>query len=629
MAVLAWSVLVAFSVWIFFFVVVEVSPKKIAYAKDREPLRTGTWCAFFLLLLVVQLMLTGILVLVTWAVWSNANPLTVEGLSAVGGMDRSSLREPVSATRVINGTRRNKKVVNNWGQSISFEPKKILFPSSEDEISRILSDPEDDDRDSEETPRELSVIGSGHSYSPLASTGGTCLCLEGMTALLSLDTENETVCVQAGAKIMDLNRLLFPHGYCVRGFGSIQVQTIGGGASTSLHGALFESFTTHLTSVRLVVANGTILELSEDGTPDEMTAVRAGLGVLGIITSACLKIHPIIHLSENSTVMPLFDFLREFGDTGKVFDLPGGVEAVELVAGLRDRKSDAVVTTYHRVPPANAGSVVSDFPPHPAWLVNGLDGVVIPLLSVFPSLSTTVDFVSFVASSVGVGEREESLPLPFSWQHFPMMGLLYTDYSVPLSNCSKAIGTLLSLCRRSRLVNNHHVVNIQMRFLKRYDGAMLGFSYGHDVCTVEIYFLISEPENPQFFQRWEKSLHRYGGTSHWGKPYFGPAENQAGAFPEFDRFNRTRTEFDPRGIFLNDFTRELFGVSPPSTDSTLVTRTNSRYSMLSTMSSRSTTYKTFAILTIVVPPIVVFVLACVLSYLGVVTDHDAYKIKGI
>lgn len=634
---LVWSVLVVFFVWILFFFAVEISPKKIPYrGSDGEPVLMGRWCAFFLILLVTQLVLTGILALVTWAVWSNANPLTVDGLSSVHGRDRSSLREPISLQLVINGTRRRERVVNNWGQSISFEPKEILFPTSEEEVSHMVleislnvNDNENENEKEKEVDvvEELSVIGSGHSYSPLVSTGGTCLCLDRMTDLLSLGLENETVCVQAGIKIMDLNRILFPHGYCVRGFGSIQGQTIGGASSTSLHGALFESFTTHLVSVNLVVANGTVLELNEEKVPTEMAAVRAGLGVLGVITSACLKIHPIIHLSENSTILPLFDFLRNVVDTGKVFNLPGEVEAVEIVAGLRNRESDAVVTTYHRVPPPNSSPVVDDFPPYQTWLVNGLDGVAIPMLSVFPSLSTTVDFASLVAFSVGVGEREVSLPLPFSWQHFPIMGMLYTEYSIPLSNCSKAIRALLSLSRRSRLLNNHHTVNIQMRFLKRYDGAALGFSYGSDVCTLEVYSLISESGNPQFFQRWENLLHRYGGTSHWGTAYFGRAENQAKAFPEFERFNRTRTEFDPRGIFLNDFTRELFAVSP-HTNSTLVTRTNSRYSMLSTMSSRSTTYKAFAILTIVIPPILVFVMACVLSYFGVVTD-GGYKIKGV
>jgi FAD/FMN-containing dehydrogenase len=51
----------------------------------------------------------------------------------------------------------------------------------------------------------------------------------------------------------------------------------------------------------------------------------------------------------------------------------------------------------------------------------------------------------------------------------------------------------------------------------------------------------------------------FGGRPHWGKLHFMTSDRLARLFPRYEAFVAMRQRFDPRGSFLNDHTRPLFG----------------------------------------------------------------------
>jgi FAD/FMN-containing dehydrogenase len=63
----------------------------------------------------------------------------------------------------------------------------------------------------------------------------------------------------------------------------------------------------------------------------------------------------------------------------------------------------------------------------------------------------------------------------------------------------------------------------------------------------------------EFFAACETIFRAHGGRPHWGKLHTRNAEELADLYPRWSDFHRLRRELDPKGIFMNDYLRQLFG----------------------------------------------------------------------
>ena len=54
-------------------------------------------------------------------------------------------------------------------------------------------------------------------------------------------------------------------------------------------------------------------------------------------------------------------------------------------------------------------------------------------------------------------------------------------------------------------------------------------------------------------------MNDYDGRPHWGKLHFQSAATLASRYPEWDRFQATRTALDPAGTFANTYTDRVLG----------------------------------------------------------------------
>lgn len=85
-----------------------------------------------------------------------------------------------------------------------------------------------------------------------------------------------------------------PEGWVLPAFSWFVDQTIGGAVATGTHGSSFQygSLSSQLTGLRLLVANGTILDINPVDHPHLFLAAGVSIGHLGIITDLTLKIKP-------------------------------------------------------------------------------------------------------------------------------------------------------------------------------------------------------------------------------------------------------------------------------------------------------------------------------------------------
>ena len=58
----------------------------------------------------------------------------------------------------------------------------------------------------------------------------------------------------------------------------------------------------------------------------------------------------------------------------------------------------------------------------------------------------------------------------------------------------------------------------------------------------------------------ERIARKYGGRPHWGKMNWAAAKDLRPVYPKFDDFKELREKLDPKGIFVNNYLRRIFGL---------------------------------------------------------------------
>jgi FAD/FMN-containing dehydrogenase len=125
---------------------------------------------------------------------------------------------------------------------------------------------------------------------------------------IKVDEDKQEVTVAAGipqrALLEYLSEYTYgkePNGWTLPAFSWFIDQTIGGAVATGTHGSSLQhgSLSSQLTSLRLMLANGTIIDISPEDNPHLFKAAGVSIGRLGVITDITLKIKPQQAVTRN------------------------------------------------------------------------------------------------------------------------------------------------------------------------------------------------------------------------------------------------------------------------------------------------------------------------------------------
>lgn len=142
--------------------------------------------------------------------------------------------------------------------------------------------------------RNLPITASGQRHSmggQSFSRGGLILDMRGFNQV-SVNRDDESVTVQAGATWADILAALDPHGLAVRSMQSYSVFTVGGSLSVNGHGISrdFGAIAETVRELRVLLANGTIVTASPTQNADLFRHVLGGYGLFGIVLTATLNL---------------------------------------------------------------------------------------------------------------------------------------------------------------------------------------------------------------------------------------------------------------------------------------------------------------------------------------------------
>jgi len=181
----------------------------------------------------------------------------------------------------------------------------IAAPGSVDEVQKAMRG----------TNHGVSV-GGGHF-----SMGGTTaskhslhLDMRKLNRVLEFSPEKKTIRVQSGVRWCDIQKFVNPHGLAVKIMQTYANFTVGGSISVNVHGRYIGlgPLIMSLRWVKLVLANGDLLEASPTENPEVFYGVVGGYGALGVIVEAELDLADNNRVERKQVKLATSDYWRWF-----------------------------------------------------------------------------------------------------------------------------------------------------------------------------------------------------------------------------------------------------------------------------------------------------------------------------
>src|ERR671934_2439878 len=193
----------------------------------------------------------------------------------------------------------------NWTRDQRCTPARIERPRSLGELIGAVGDA---------AGRGLRVhaAGSGHSFTDAALTEGAMIMVDALNRVLDADPDSGVVRVEAGITLSELSTALWERGLAMENLGDIDRQTLAGAISTATHGtgSRFRNLSAQVEAIELVLADGGVVELSEQADRNAFLAARVGVGALGAIYSVTLRAVPAFTLRRIDSPRPLGETLE-------------------------------------------------------------------------------------------------------------------------------------------------------------------------------------------------------------------------------------------------------------------------------------------------------------------------------
>ena len=464
-------------------------------------------------------------------------------------MGTEKLTGPKEQGRTAPGPRER---LTGWGRTAP-SVAEVLRPCTREDVAEAVAGA---------GSRGIVARGLGRSYGdPAQNAGGRVLDLTGMNRILGVDLARGLVVVEPGVSLQQLMRTMLPFGYFVPVTPGTRYVTVGGAIACDIHGKSHHadgSFAQHVTSLDLLLADGSVRTLTPESEPSLFWATAGGMGLTGVILQVTLRMLPV----ETSRILV---------ETKRVADLD---EAMERMS-----RTDA----DHRFSVASLDSLATGPSLGRGWLESGdfaTRGQLPPKLradplafsakplvkvpDVFPSgllnrrLIRLMNEANFRRAPktvhphlASIGGFFHPLDAVHDWNRvYGGAGFLQYQFVVPFD----AASTLRRIVERVAVQRAPSFVTV----LKRFGPASPGYlSFPTEGWTLTYDFPTGTPGLSGLLRWMDARVLDAGGRLYLAKDSRMSAADLEAMYPGLEAFRKVRAEVDPQGVFVSDQSRRL------------------------------------------------------------------------
>jgi L-gulono-1,4-lactone dehydrogenase len=424
----------------------------------------------------------------------------------------------------------------NWARNQSCSPAAVRRPATEAELVQLV-------KQAAANGQRVKAVGAGHSFTSIACTDGVLVDLGGYGRVLRHDAAFDQVTVEAGIPLHRLSDELDARGLALENMGDIDRQSISGATQTATHGTglRFRNLSAQIVGMRLVTADGSVLECSASENADVFDAARVGLGALGLVSTVTLQCVRAFRLHAVEEPAPVDDVLRDLDDLVEANDHFEfyWVPHTRWALTKRNRRTDE---------PARPRTRVREWVDDVA-LNNYAFGVLCRIGRWRPSLIPRLAKVIPNAGRLDYVDRSDRVFTSPRRVRFWEM-----EYGVPREALPEALN------RVRRLVDEMGTplsFPVEVRVVAP-DEIPLSTAQGRETGYIAVHVYRGTPYDA-YFAGVERIMDSYGGRPHWGKMHFQRAETLAARYPRWDDFQRVRARLDPEGRFANPYLDRVLG----------------------------------------------------------------------
>ena len=408
----------------------------------------------------------------------------------------------------------------NWSRNQQFKAARVHEPNNLDELRRIVASSD-----------QVKAIGSRHSFTTIADTSGDHISLGNFDEIIEIDRQRQTARVGAGIPYGRFCAELHRAGYAVHNMASLPQITLGGACATATHGSGDQNgiLATAITALTMVTADGSVVELDRDTTPNDFRAVVVGLGGFGVIVDLTVELRPSYtvqqYIYENVPLVQLWDHFDEIMSSGY---------SVSLFASWQEDEIEQLwikqIATPGQQPPVAStrfGARLASVTRHPS-------------------------------PGKPEGDCTDQLGTPGPWHerlpHFRMEAIgphgddLQTEYFV---DRKQAVHALRALVQQRELIAPI-IKTSEIRSMAG-DDIWMSMAYGRDTVGIHFSWNADLDAVMERLPELEQVLAPYDPRPHWGKLSTIPPETVASRYPMFGQFRSVMRRYDPDGTFQNQF----------------------------------------------------------------------------
>jgi alditol oxidase len=405
-----------------------------------------------------------------------------------------------------------------WAGSYVFGAAQVAHPGSLEELQELVAG-----------ASRLRALGSRHSFTDLADTEGTLVCLDRLDPAVELDAERGEVTVGGGTTCGVLAETLHAHGHAFATMASLPHISVAGAVATGTHGSSDRSgsLSSLVRRLEVVTPSGELRTVTR-GDADFPGWVIA-LGALGVVHRVTLDVVPTFEVRQRVyTGLPWDRYLD---------DLDAIMGSAYSVSAFVDWVSPDIKQLW-----------VKSLPEEPE---PGIDAVpAADTMHMIPGAN-----VEAITHQLGlVGPWHERLP-HFRAAFTPSAGEeLQTEYFVPRRWAREALEAV-------RRVGPEVAPLLQVAELRTIaaDDLWLSGSYEEDVLGLHFTWVLDWDGVHAVLPLLEEALAPYAARPHWGKCFTTDPSTLDALFPRLGDFRRLRDEVDPEDTCGNRFLDRVLG----------------------------------------------------------------------
>lgn len=409
----------------------------------------------------------------------------------------------------------------NWSGNYEYHTERLFVPHTLEETQQVVKSCD-----------KLKALGTRHSFNGIADSSFNQISLKQFDTMV-LDEKAQTVTVGAGVVYGTLGPYLDRHGYALHNLASLPQISVVGACATATHGSgnMNGNLSTAVVAMDIVTANGKVVTLSKERDGARFPGTVVGLGGLGIVTSATLRVEPTYQVAQVVYQDLSMDRLQHHLD-----EIFGSGYSVSLFTEWQDHLITQV-WIKRRVQPGSRPDLAPEF-----------FGARLATQKLHPIAGHSAESCT---DQMGIpGPWYDRLP-HFRMGFVPSSGAeLQTEYFVPRDKGYAAILAVEQL--RDRITP--HLLVSELRTIAA-DDLWMSPCYRQDSMTLHFTWKPEWPEVKKILPLIEAKLAPYNVKPHWAKLFTMPPSAIDPKYAKLPEYRALLDRYDPGGKFRNQFLR--------------------------------------------------------------------------